>query len=183
MTGDTEEQEVSLVSDQARGNIILIGMMGTGKSTVGMLVAETLGYEFVDLDHMIGEHEGRRIAEIFTNSGEEYFRKVESAMLKRALLNEGNVISTGGGSVLAHENTSLMLTSGLVVALTAAAEEIISRVGADANRPLLAGNAEERVRRLLEQRKDAYLFAHCTVDTSGLSAAQVSQHILMHYRG
>jgi len=77
----------------------------------------------------------------------------------------------------------MMLENGFVVALTATAEDIISRVGSDENRPLLAGNAEEQVKRLLEQRKDAYLFAHYTVDTSGLSAAQVSQHILMHYRG
>ena len=183
MTGDAEEQEVSLVSNQARKNIILVGMMGTGKSTVGTLVAETLGYEFVDLDHLIVEQEGLTIPEIFQERGEEYFRLIESAILKRVLQMEGKVISTGGGSVLAPGNTSLMLMNGFVVTLTATAEDIISRVGADANRPLLAGNAEERVRRLLEQRKDAYLFAHCTVDTSGLSAAQVSQHILMHYRG
>ena len=164
-------------------NIILVGMMGTGKSTAGTLVAEKLGYDFVDLDHAIVEQEGRSIPEIFSDNGEGYFRSLESAILQRVLQSEGKVISTGGGSVLAPGNASMMLESGFVAALTATAEEIISRVGADANRPLLAGNAEEQVKRLLDQRKDAYLFAHCTVDTTGLSAAQVSQHILMHYRG
>ena len=182
MTGDAEE--TGLLSDQVmKRNIILVGMMGTGKSTAGTLVAETLGYEFIDLDHAIVEHEGRSIPEIFTDKGEAYFRRVETGILKTVLQTEGKVISTGGGSVLAPCNTSMMLENGFVVALTATAEDIISRVGSDENRPLLAGNAEEQVKRLLEQRKDAYLFAHYTVDTSGLSAAQVSQHILMHYRG
>jgi shikimate kinase len=164
-------------------NIILIGMMGTGKSTVGMLVAQELGYEFVDLDHVIIQQEGRSIADIFADSGEAYFRKVESAVLGQTLQNGGKVVSTGGGAVLAPGNSSVMLENGFVVGLTATAEDIIARVSGDDNRPLLAGNAEERVRRIMEERRDAYRFAHCTVDTSGLSAAQVSQHILMHYRG
>lgn len=77
----------------------------------------------------------------------------------------------------------MMLENGLVVALTATEEVILSRVSGDQNRPLLAGNAQERVRTIMEQRREAYRFAHCTVDTSELSAAEVSQHILMHYRG
>jgi len=182
MTGNAESE--NFVGDLVnRKNIILVGMMGTGKSTVGILIAESLGYEFVDLDQVIIEQEGRSIPEIFAERGEDYFRTVETAVLKRVVQSEGRVISTGGGSVLASENTNLMLENGFVAALTATAEEILSRVGADANRPLLAGNAEERIKRLLEERKDAYLFAHCTVDTSGLLAAQVSQHILIRYRG
>ncbi|WP_410511650.1 shikimate kinase [Paenibacillus sp. BR2-3] len=164
-------------------NIILIGMMGTGKTTVGTLVAEELDYEFIDLDHVIIEQEGRSIPEIFADSGEEYFRSVETAVLKRTLQAGGRVVSTGGGAVLAPGNTLLMLENGFVVALTATAEDIISRIGGDDKRPLLAGNAEERVRRIMEERRNAYRFAHCTVDTTGLNAAQVSQHILMHYRG
>lgn len=164
-------------------NIILIGMMGTGKSTVGTLIAEALDFEFVDLDQWVTEQEGRSIPEIFTDKGEEYFRSVESAVLIEALQAEGRVISTGGGAVLASHNRSVMLENGFVVALTATAEDIISRVSGDINRPLLAGNAEERVRRIMEERRDAYRFAHCTVDTTDKNAAQVSQHILMHYRG
>jgi shikimate kinase len=164
-------------------NIILVGMMATGKSTVGALLAEKLGYELVDLDRVIVETEGRSIAEIFATDGEEYFRSVETAALKRMLEAENKLISTGGGAVLAPGNTSLMLSKGHVVALTATEEEIIARVSEDVNRPLLAGNAEERVRRIMKDRQDAYLFAHYTVDTTGLSAAEVSQHILMHYRG
>lgn len=164
-------------------NIILVGMMATGKSTVGAILAEQLGYELVDLDQVIIETESRSIADIFADNGEEYFRKVETEVLKRMLKDRKKIISTGGGAVLAPGNTSLMLEHGLVVALTASEEEIISRVSGDHNRPLLAGNAEEKVRRIMEQRRDAYLFAHHTVDTTGLTTAQVSEHILMHYRG
>ncbi|MBW4083625.1 shikimate kinase [Paenibacillus sp. S150] len=164
-------------------NIILVGMMATGKSTVGALLAEELGYELVDLDHVIIQNQGRSIAELFAEGGEAYFRKIESAVLKEMLEGEGRIISTGGGAVLAPGNAEMMLQRGLVVALTATEEEILARVSGDLNRPLLAGNAQKRVRTILEQRRDAYRFAHCTVDTTKLSAAEVSQHILTHYRG
>jgi shikimate kinase len=167
----------------ANKNIILVGMMATGKSTVGALLAEELGYELVDLDHVIIQKEGRSIAELFAEGGEEYFRRIESAVLKDMLEGDGRIISTGGGAVLAPGNADIMLQNGLVVALTASEEAIIARVSGDQNRPLLAGNAQERVRTILEQRRDAYRFAHCTVDTTELDAAEVSKHILMRYRG
>ncbi|WP_339315654.1 shikimate kinase [Paenibacillus sp. FSL R10-2734] len=182
MAGDTEELKTMSQEDK-RKNIILVGMMATGKSTVGAILAEELGYELVDLDQVIIETEGRSIAEIFAEDGEQYFRSVETAVLKRMLESENKLISTGGGAVLAPGNTVLMLSKGHVVALTATEEEIIARVSGDQNRPLLAGNAREQVRHIMEDRQDAYLFAHYTVDTTGLTAAEVSQHILMHYRG
>ncbi|WP_340023045.1 shikimate kinase [Paenibacillus sp. FSL K6-1096] len=163
-------------------NIILVGMMATGKSTVGAILAEELGYELIDLDAWIVEREGRSIAEIFADGGEQMFRKLESAALKEMLQGERRVISTGGGAVLAPGNAEMMLEHGYVVALTASEEVIIERVSGDENRPLLAGNAAERVRSIMEQRREAYRFAHCTVDTTGLNVAEVSQYILIRYR-
>ncbi|MNF04481.1 shikimate kinase [compost metagenome] len=84
--------------------------------------------------------------------------------------------------MLRQENCGLMKDNSWVVALSATADEILSRVGEDANRPLLAGGARERITTLLEERKHAYSFAHVTIDTSGKSAEQVSAEILMHYR-
>lgn len=181
MAGDMEQQ--SEIGAKRSKNIILVGMMATGKSTVGAMLAEELGYELVDLDHLIIESEGRSIADIFAAEGEAYFRKLESAALRRMLEGEGRIISTGGGAVLVPGNAENMLANGLVVALTATEEAILARVSGDQNRPLLAGNAQKRVRTIMEQRREAYRFAHCTVDTTELSAAEVSQHILMHYRG
>ncbi|AKG34487.1 shikimate kinase [Paenibacillus durus] len=164
------------------GNLILIGMMATGKSSVGAMLAEQLGYELVDLDHVIIRKEGRSVPDIFAEDGEAYFRAVETEVLRETLRGGRKVISTGGGAVLAPANREMMMENGIVAALSATAEAIISRVAEDNNRPLLAGNTEERVRRILEERKDAYSFAHCTVDTTNLTAAQVCHHILMHYR-
>ncbi|MFC3748734.1 shikimate kinase [Paenibacillus sp. GCM10012306] len=164
-------------------NIILVGMMATGKSTVGAILAEELGYELVDLDHVIAESEDRSIPEIFAEHGEGYFRRLESQTLERMLQGEKQIISTGGGAVLAPGNAELMLKHGLVVALTATEEEIFARTSENHDRPLLAGNAKERIARIMEERRNAYRFAHCTVDTTGLTAVEVSQHILMHHRG
>lgn len=164
-------------------NIILVGMMATGKSTVGAILAEELGHELVDLDQVIVQTEGRSIPDIFAENGEGYFRQVESQTLERMLQGEKRIISTGGGAVLAPGNAEMMLKHGLVVALTATEEKILSRTSENQDRPLLAGNAKERIRRIMEERRDAYRFAHCTVDTTDLTAAEVSQHILMHYRG
>ncbi|MCJ8011310.1 shikimate kinase [Paenibacillus sp. KQZ6P-2] len=168
---------------QTKQNIILIGMMGTGKSTVGGILAEHLGYTLVDLDAAVVSEAGMTIPEIFELHGEAFFRKVETDMLCK-VLSSGNrqIVATGGGAVLKPINCELMVDGGFVVALTAEAEMIIDRVKGDSNRPLLAGNAEERIRTILEERKQAYQFAHCTVDTSRLGADEVAQQILTHYR-
>ncbi|MEK4852746.1 shikimate kinase [Paenibacillus sp. FSL H7-0756] len=163
-------------------NIILVGMMATGKSTVGAILAEELDYELVDLDAVITGREGRSIADIFADGGEQAFRRIESAVLQEMLQGERKVISTGGGAVLAPGNAEVMLEHGFVVALTASEDTIIERVSGDENRPLLAGNAANRVRSIMEQRREAYRFAHCTVDTTELNVAEVSQYILLRYR-
>ncbi|MEK4516661.1 shikimate kinase [Paenibacillus sp. FSL H8-0122] len=163
-------------------NIILVGMMATGKSTVGAILAEELDYELVDLDAVITGREGRSIADIFAEGGEQAFRSIESAVLQEMLQGERRVISTGGGAVLAPGNAEAMLEHGFVVALTASEDTIIERVSGDENRPLLAGNAANRVRSIMEQRREAYRFAHCTVDTTELNVAEVSQYILLRYR-
>lgn len=178
----TSEEERLSDNRGFSGNLILIGMMATGKSAIGTLLAEELGYEMVDLDAEIVRHEGRCIPEIFAENGEVYFRTSESDRLREVLERDRVIVATGGGAVLAAANANLMKEKGIVVALSATAEEIIARVAGDRNRPLLAGNAEENVRRILEERKDAYSFAHCTVDTTGLTEDEVCQRILTHYR-
>lgn len=157
--------------------------MGTGKSTVGRLVADGLGYELVDLDAEIERMVGKTIPEIFETAGEHDFREAESAALKSVLHRSGVVLATGGGAVLRNENCDAMKRGGWVVALTADADSIVERVRGDSNRPLLAGDVEEKVRQILEVRKDKYLFADVMVDTVGRSAAEVAADVLAHYRG
>ncbi|CAG7622351.1 Shikimate kinase 2 [Paenibacillus allorhizosphaerae] len=148
------------------GNVVLIGPMGTGKSTVGKALAEKLGWTFVDTDAVIEEKAGTTIGAIFAEQGEPAFRKMESETIASVLQGETRIVSTGGGAVLAEQNRKAMKTSGFVIALRATEETIIMRVGNDENRPLLQGNAAERVRRILEERKHAYDFADFTIDTT-----------------
>ncbi|MFB5266294.1 shikimate kinase [Paenibacillus enshidis] len=163
-------------------NLILIGMMGTGKSTVGTLLAAKLGYRMVDLDAELERREGRTIPDIFANEGEAYFRDAETAVLHKVLEDSGQVIATGGGAVLKEGNCRAMFHNGYVVALSARAESIVERVSLSADRPLLAGDVEGRVRKIMEERKDAYSFAHVTIDTTGVDAGEVAELILAHYR-
>ncbi|WP_293203284.1 shikimate kinase [Paenibacillus sp.] len=163
-------------------NIILIGMMGTGKSTVAEMLSRELGYPLIDVDAAVEQKEGCTIPELFSDKGEAYFRDVENRMLCSVLEKDAQVIATGGGVVLRPDNCEAMSANGWVVALTADPEVIVERVSGCENRPLLAGNAEERIRMIMEERKDAYRFAHYTVDTTALSAAEVTRLILAHYR-
>jgi shikimate kinase len=159
-------------------NIVLIGFMGTGKSTVGQALAERLGWRFVDTDQLVMEREGRTIAELFASEGEDYFREKESDSLLEVLRGEKQVVSTGGGSVLKEMNRTVMLSGGFVVALTAPPGVLLARLRGDVNRPLLAGDKEERVHRLLEERKHAYDFAHYTVDTSKSNVRETVESIM-----
>lgn len=159
-------------------NIVLIGFMGTGKSTVGRKLAERLGWSFCDSDTVLEEVQQTSISELFRNQGEAHFRALETETLAHILDSEGQVVATGGGAVLAESNRSCMLQHGFVVALNATAETIIQRVSADTNRPLLQGNLEERVQTLMEQRKHAYDFAHISIDTTELTEDQIADRII-----
>ncbi|WP_349304837.1 shikimate kinase [Paenibacillus sp. Marseille-Q4541] len=163
-------------------NIILVGMMGTGKTTVSTLLAQELGYTLIDIDTDVEAKEGCPIPVLFQEKGEDYFREVESKTLCRILEGSSQVVSTGGGSVLRPSNREMMKNTGWVVSLTASPEAIISRVSSSDDRPLLAGNIEERVKKIMEERRDAYSFAHVSIDTSDLSPEEVVSHILTLYR-
>ncbi|WP_333485667.1 shikimate kinase [Paenibacillus sp. SYP-B4298] len=159
--------------------IVLVGFMGTGKSAVSRLLSEQLGLRCIDLDSEIERQEGRAIRDIFAESGEAVFRDAESRVLAEMLtLPEGKVLATGGGAVLREQNRQQMLRHGWVIALTAEAEAIVSRVRNDSARPLLQGDVEQRVAALLSERRDAYRFAHDTIDTTALDAAGVTSRIV-----
>lgn len=163
-------------------NIVLIGMMGTGKTTVSSLLADRLGYKLVDIDAEIEAQEDCPIPVLFEQKGETYFREVETSVLLRVLDESSQIISTGGGSVLKPLNCDAMKKAGWVVALTASAEAIIRRVSANRDRPLLAGNVEGRVHQIMQERESKYSFADLTVDTSEMEPEEVVHYILAHHR-
>lgn len=135
--------------------ILLIGMMGCGKSTLGRMLAKRLGRAFIDLDGEIERREGRSIPNIFAAEGDAGFRRYETAALLDALCADNAVIATGGGIVTREENIAAMRGKGLVVWLCRPLEEIIADVRQD-TRPNLAGNKEERMRTLYAQREALY---------------------------
>jgi shikimate kinase len=165
----------------AQKNIVLVGFMGTGKTTIGRRLAERLQWTFADTDASIEQRAGARIPEIFAQHGEAYFRQLEEGVIKDIMLGSKQVVATGGGAVLAETNRLAMLGGGFVVALTATPETIIDRVKNDKNRPLLQGNVEDRVHSLLEQRKEAYGFAHLMIDTTSLDEEEIVSLILAAY--
>ena len=163
-------------------NIVLVGFMGTGKTTVGRILADRRAFAFLDMDDMIVEREGKPIPRIFAEDGESHFRTTERALVRELAARSGLVIATGGGIVLNPDNVADFARTGLVVCLWAEPEAILRRVGNDANRPLLACDDKiGRIRELLAKRRPLYEAIPTRVDTTGLTPAAVSDLILALY--
>lgn len=159
-------------------NIILIGFMGTGKTSVGRRLAEEFRYSFVDTDEEVERVTGLTVAQIFKKYGEKRFRSEETIVLKKLLLKDKQVIATGGGLVLREENQELLRQGGLIICLTADKETIYERVSKRSTRPLLMnGDMRERVDTLLAERQDAYQIADHFVDTTGKSPKAIANEI------
>ncbi len=158
---------------------MLIGFMATGKTTVGRLVAEHLGRSFVDLDQVIEEAAGMKIAEVFRTAGESAFRRHESEALVRALDRQDTVIATGGGAACREDNLGTMLARAKVVALSATPAEVMRRTRGVSGRPLLDDAADplSAAQRLLEEREPFYRRAHLRVDTVGKTPEEVAVEI------
>jgi shikimate kinase len=160
----------------------LIGMMGSGKSTVGSIVARRLGLEFVDLDTEI-EEGGVTIPQIFAASGEDAFRDLEEAAIAR-VAGSDVVVASGGGAVVRPGNVTRMRETGTVVWLDAGPDTLAARVGAGEGRPLLAGDAVERLRLLAVTRAAAYrAAAHARVATDGVDPEQVAARVIELWTG
>ena len=138
-------------------HIILIGFMGSGKSTFGKLIANKLGYSFVDTDNYIERKEGRTISDIFSDDGEEYFRSLETEVLRELMLEkEPQVLSLGGGTPLRECNRKLM-KAGYTIFLNITAEEAYKRLKEDSERPLLqVADPKARIEELLSLRNPIY---------------------------
>lgn len=138
-------------------NIYLIGFMAVGKTTVSRELGRRTGRTVIDTDQWIEQQEGRKIARIFAEKGEDYFRDLEKNTLQKIAGEDGRIVSCGGGIIKSEENIRVMKKSGKVILLTAAPETIYSRVGEDKNRPLLEGHrSPEGIRQMMEQRQPLY---------------------------
>lgn len=170
--------------------IVLMGFSGTGKSSVGRLVADSLGWDFLDTDERIVSQTGKTIAQIFSSDGEELFRKLESRVITEACAKNRVVISTGGGAFLEQKNRDLMLNNAVVICLDATPETIYDRLsksmlsGTEAEvRPLLLDNNPlQRIQELKSERETSYAHAHWRIHTETLTRDQATDQVLHAWR-
>ena len=163
-------------------NLILVGFMGTGKSTIGRQLSKALGYPLIDTDARIVAQQKRAIAEIFETEGEEHFRDLETETI-RTLRDDKchkRIIATGGGIVLREENRHLLRDLGFVVWLVAQPETILERTSRNKERPLLqTQDPEQTIRLMLEQRDPSYReSAHLILETTNLEFSEIVTGII-----
>ena len=162
-------------------NLTITGFMGTGKTTVGGILAERLGRRLVDMDERIEEDFGKTIAQIFADDGEALFRQAEARLCQTLARESDLVIATGGGTLVSEENRQALESGGPVVCLTAGVDTVLQRVETFEDRPLLPGDREEKrrnIERLLLSRRDAYGQIPLRVPTDGISPEVVAERVL-----
>jgi shikimate kinase len=146
--------------------LVLVGMMGAGKSSIGRRLADRLGLVFVDADTAIEEAAGKTITEIFAEHGEDYFRDGERRVISRLLEGGGKVLATGGGAFMSEPTRTLIRARGISIWLKAALPVLMERVKRRSNRPLLKANDPEAVlQRLIDERYPVYALADITIES------------------
>lgn len=166
-------------------NIVLIGFMGTGKSTVSSYLKKNFGMEVVEMDQIISERQGMNISDIFKTYGEEYFRDLETDLLIEMQSRKNVVISCGGGVPMRERNVVEMKKNGKVVLLTAKPETILERVKNDHGRPLLEGNKNvEFIVELMEKRREKYeAAADIMIETDGKTKQEICKELMQRISG
>lgn len=162
-------------------NIVLIGYRGTGKSTVGQLLAKRLGHELVSTDAEIVRRANRSIPEIVQRFGWDYFRDLESEVLRDLAGKDGLILDTGGGAILRQQNVDCLKANGVLFWLTAEVPTIVARIGADTQRPSLTGTKSftEEIEDVLRERRPKYqAAADHVIETDHRTLALVAEAIL-----
>ena len=158
--------------------MVLVGVPGSGKTTVGTLLAQRLGVTFRDTDHDVETAEGKPVPDIFVDSGEAHFRALERDAVALALREHDGVLALGGGAVL-DDGTRSLLTAQPTVWLQVGAAAGARRVGLDVPRPVLLGNVRGRLAVLVAERAPLYAeVARLTVDTDGLTPGEVADAVV-----
>lgn len=161
-------------------HVILIGFMGCGKSSVGKMLARELSVPFVDTDAWIEEQNGRKISDIFRESGEEHFRELETRALEQLLEDEGRkVIAVGGGLPMRPVNREYLKKLGTTVYLLAQPETLVARLQGDDTRPLLqGGELRQKILQLMSDREDIYQSAaDIWISTDGKKICEITEEI------
>lgn len=160
-------------------NIVFIGFMGTGKTTVARELSKLIGYRFIDSDKMISNELGMTVEAIFETLGEETFRKVEKEIIGKISKWERSIISVGGGAVIDPENATNLKKNGIIILLNASPEIILSRVSKGESRPLLKErNVLGKITELLKEREASYKSYDYEVSVDNLPIEDVSNKVI-----
>lgn len=160
-------------------NIVLVGMMGAGKTTIGELLATKLNRELKDIDRVIEQEQKKSIIGIFTDDGEEVFRKLESETIEKFSNMSDLIISTGGGALEKANNLSNLQKNGIIIYLKADIEELFKRVKNETQRPLLKEQDPlEVIKKLIKKREKFYLMADITIITDNKSPEKITEEII-----
>ncbi len=171
-----------------KNNVVLIGFMGTGKTSLGKILAPKLGCAFVDLDQKIETDNQMTIPEIFKRFGEKYFRELEKNAVKEVSKRRGIVIATGGGTVKDEENIKMLKENGIMICLNCDVDEILFRTEQKGDRPVLDehhknhGDRKAAIEKLLAERKKFYDQADYKVDTTNWSPLQIIDDICKYLK-
>ena len=163
-------------------SLVLTGMMGVGKSTIGRLVAKKLNVKFIDVDKIIEKNEKKSIYQIFDENGERYFRKLEEKVTLKILKNKKVVVALGGGAFINNEIREKILTSCTSVWLKINLNNLIKRYKNNKRRPLLnKKKLDTNVKKIYQLRKKIYRLANFEINCDNMSKAQIVQKILIFY--
>ncbi len=155
--------------------VILIGPMGSGKTTIGSLLAEKLGLAFRDTDHLIEEREEKPVSQIFLDQGEDAFRAIEKRVLRDELLKDGTVLSLGGGAPISIDaQSALRAISSYIIFLDISLSTVVPRIGFNRDRPLLLNNPRGQWQTLMEARRPIYeALADVTINVDDKSEEEI----------
>ena len=163
-------------------SLVLTGMMGVGKSTIGRLLAKKLRFKFIDVDRLIERQEKRSIKKIFDVDGEEYFRKIEEKVTFKILKNKSSIIALGGGAFINNEIRKEIIKNCCSIWLNLSLELLIKRYKRNNKRPLLErNNLESEVKKILQSRKKIYALANFKINCDNMNKKDVVQKILDLY--
>ena len=174
----------SINFDQDKSNLYMVGMMGTGKSTIGKIVSSRLSMDFIDTDQSIEAIYGQSVSEIFSEKGEEFFRNLELEFIKSGHHPHNQVVSCGGGLCIPAGMMELLKSKGKVICLWASPETLLERTKNDQSRPLLQVEYPlQQLQNLISQRESRYREADFIINTNGLTADEVVEEIVSSLSG
>lgn len=161
-------------------NIILVGMMGSGKTTIGKELSKNFSeFDYIDIDEEIEKSTQKKISEIFLRHGESFFRMLESEKIEKICQKDNQIISTGGGAFENPQNREILLNCGKVIYLKATSQEIYNRIKTETHRPLLRKDfSVEKIESILNMREKNYNKAHIIIDTTQKTPVQIVKEIV-----